>query len=124
MYLIHYILPFVIYYFVRNKTMLFGLLLGNIIDLDHIYLRIMGIVPWFGSICAGRHFWNCGSFGVYPLHSVYVMITFLILSVILFFLMKKDKKLKITQWMFWISMGVSIHFILDFIHFLITASLP
>jgi hypothetical protein len=123
MYLIHYIIPLAIYHFVRSKILLLGLLLANLVDLDHIYFRIIGIVPWFESMCTKGHFWNCGSFGFYPVHSVYLMISVFIVSIILFFLMKKDK-LKITKLMFWISIGILIHFSFDLLHLLVAASLP
>lgn len=115
MYLFHYILPFIIYYFVRSKTILFGLLLGNLIDLDHIFLRIFGVVPWFQNICSIDGFWKCNGFLGYPLHSVYMVVTLIVTSIILFFLMEEEKELKVTKWMFWICIGALIHLSLDLV---------
>ena len=44
-------IPVVIFYYYRDKIMLFGLLVANLIDLDHIYCRIIGKVGWFESAC-------------------------------------------------------------------------
>ena len=71
-----YILPFIIYYFYRNKKMLWGLLLGNLIDLDHVYYRIIGKVEWFGSACQELGM-QC-SLGFYPLHTYPALIVFLL----------------------------------------------
>jgi len=113
MYLAHYLLPFAIYYFFRNKVMLVGLLLGNLIDLDHIFLRVIGVVPWLQNICSDGYFWKCNGFLGYPLHSVYMLVALIITSIILFFLMEEEKKLKITQWMFWICIGAILNLFLD-----------
>ena len=115
MYLAHILIPLIVYYFYRNKTVLFGLLLGNLIDLDHIFLRILRIVPWFENICSVGGFWRCNSFFGYPLHSVYVFISLIAVSIILFFLMEKERELKINKWIFWICIGTLVNLFLDFI---------
>jgi hypothetical protein len=95
--------------------MLFGLLFGNLIDLDHIFFRVTGMVPWMESICSVKNFWDCNSFFGYPLHSVYVFISLIAVSIILFFLMQEEKELKVTKWMFWICIGALVNLFLDFI---------
>jgi len=115
MYLAHIILPFIIYYIFRNKIVLWGLLLGNLIDLDHIFLRIIGGVPWFQNICEIKGFWKCNGFLGYPFHSVYMLVGLIVVSIILFFLMKEEKELKITKWMFWICIGAILNLLLDFV---------
>ncbi len=115
MYLVHYILPFIIYYFYRNKIMLWGLLLGNLIDLDHLFLRITGLVPWFQNICSSGVFWKCNGFYGYPLHSIYMIITLIVTSALLFFLKQEETNLKVDKWMFWICIGALLNLSLDFI---------
>jgi hypothetical protein len=91
--------------------MLWGLLLGNLIDLDHIYFRIIGKVPWFKSACS-----NLGeqcSFGFYPLHSIYVLVVSLVLSLLI---LNKNKKIKFIGWL---GLGIVIHLFLDYIHLII-----
>jgi hypothetical protein len=119
MYTLHYIIPILLYFLLnQNKRVLFGLLIGNLVDLDHIYLRVNGTVPWLSNICEKNHFWNCSSFGEYPLHSTNMLISLVVTSVILFFLMKRDKELKITYWMFWISIGALLNLLLDYVQLL------
>jgi hypothetical protein len=78
MFLFHYIFPGIVFYLTkqRDRIMLWGLLLGNVIDLDHIYARLIGTVPWFGSACTkglgAQCSFSTSNFGVYPLHSPYV----------------------------------------------------
>ena len=88
--------------------MLSGLLLGNIIDLDHIYLRIVGKVGWFESACP--HVGMQCSFGFYPLHSLTFAICFLLLSGLIFM---KNNKLKFLGWLF---LGAFLNLVLDYIH--------
>lgn len=108
MFLMHYLLPLVIFYFYRNKAMLWGLLLGNLIDLDHIYYRIIGKVPWFESACS--HLGAQCSIGFYPLHNIYVGIFCLIFSGLVLF---KDKRIKFIGLMF---LGAFLNLLLDYIH--------
>ena len=115
MYLFHYLLPIAIYIIYKNKIMFWGLIFGNFIDLDHIYLRLVGNVPWTESICGIGNVWQCSGFFGYPLHSVYVLVFFIMISMIVFPFMIDDKKAKSLPWIFWISIGVLIHFVLDFI---------
>jgi hypothetical protein len=115
MYLAHYLLPFITYFFYRSKIVFGGLLLGNLVDLDHVYSRLVGTVPWEGNMCGFEKFWECNGFFGYPLHSFYVILFIIMISMVIFPFMidnKKDKKLK---WMFWICIGFLIHFALDFI---------
>jgi len=49
--------------------MCYGLLAGNIIDIDHIFPRIMGKVPWFESACENGLFTQC-SFDHYMFHNM------------------------------------------------------
>lgn len=112
MFLAHYLLPFIVYYFHKSKVMLWGLLIGNIIDLDHVYSRLIGEVPWFESACPGGLGTQC-SFGLYPLHSLNVAVALVVISIILFFIMRKNKK---TQIWFWIAIGALLNLLLDYIH--------
>ena len=91
--------------------MLFGLLLGNLIDLDHIYFRTIGKVGWFESACP--HFGMQCSFGFYPLHNLVFATIFLIFSSLIFF---KNKKIKLIGW---ISLGALLNLFLDYIHLII-----
>ena len=108
MFLLHYIIPIVIFYFYRDKIMLLGLLLGNLIDLDHIYFRIIGKVGWFESACP--HLGMQCSFGFYPLHNLTFAIVFLLFSPLLFV---KNKKIKFIGWL---SLGAFLNLLLDYIH--------
>lgn len=94
--------------------MLWGLLLGNLIDLDHIYLRIIGKVEWFESACVEGLGSQC-SFGIYPLHNIYTAGIFFILGLGSFFYNRKHNT-DITKWIFWISIGVLIALGLDYLH--------
>jgi len=88
--------------------MLWGLLLGNLIDLDHIYLRMIGKVPWFSSACS--EFGMQCSFGVYPLHSGFFAILFILLAGLIFV---KNKKIKFVGWL---CLGAFLNLALDYIH--------
>jgi hypothetical protein len=88
----------------------FGLLLANLIDLDHIFLRILGDVPWFGTSC-GESGLVCSSINFYPLHSLIFLIASLVLTPLIFF---KDNKIKFFGWLF---LGVAIHLGLDYIQY-------
>ena len=105
---LHYILPLALFYFFISKTMLLGLLLGNLVDLDHIYYRIIGNVPWVQSAC-GEIGKNC-SFGVYPLHNLILGAVFLVFASLVFV---NDKKLKLAGW---ICLGVVLNMLLDLVH--------
>ena len=108
MFLAHYIIPLIIFYFYRNKIMLWGLLFGNLVDLDHIYYRIIGKIGWFESAC-GKIGKGC-SYGFYPLHSFTFIVIFLILSFLIF---HKNKKAKFIGWLF---LGAALNVMLDFVH--------
>lgn len=108
MFLLHYILPFVIFYFFRNKLILFGLLLGNLIDLDHVYYRIIRKVPWFKSAC--KKFGMQCSFNFYPLHNLTSAIVFLTLSLSIFI---EEPIIKFFGWM---AFGAFLNLTLDYIH--------
>lgn len=126
MFTLHYIIPLIIFYFYRDKIILWGLFLGNLIDLDHIYYRLIGKVGWFESACP--HLGMQCSFGNYPLHTLIVLvisiliaaISFLILRMHVFSKSKKQKKEgnKYYKLIFWIFVGVIIHFGLDYLHLL------
>jgi hypothetical protein len=88
--------------------MLFGLLLGNLIDLDHIYYRLIGKVGWFKSACPEIGM-QC-SFGFYPLHNWIVLVISLIFFPLIF---SKNKKIKFIGWL---SLGVFLNLVLDLIH--------
>ena len=111
MFLLHYIIPIAIFYFYRNKIMLFGLLLGNLIDLDHVYYRIIGKVGWFESACP--HLGMQCSFGFYPMHNLASVIIFLLFSSLIFM---KNKKIKFIGWL---SFGAFLSLFLDYIHSII-----
>ena len=91
--------------------MVWGLLLGNLIDLDHVYYRLIGKVGWFESAC--EHFGQGCSLGFYPLHNLYLAPVFLLLGGLIFV---KNKKVKFIGWL---GLGAFIHLILDYIHLLI-----
>jgi len=91
--------------------MLWGLLLGNLIDLDHIYYRIIGKVGWFESACPQIGM-QC-SFGFYPLHNWIAVIIFFIFSFLVFV---KNKKIKFIGWL---AIGALSNILLDYIHHLI-----
>ncbi len=114
MYLMHYILPIAIFYFWRNKAMLFGLVSANLIDLDHVYLRLIGKAAWFKSSCPSGLGTNC-SFTVYPLHNIYFILPAIALSVsaILLYRNYRDKRL---IFLFWLGLGFVIHLSLDYVH--------
>jgi hypothetical protein len=111
MYLLHYLIPIAIFYFYRDKIMLLGLLLGNLVDIDHIYYRLIGKVEWFGSAC-GEFGKNC-SFGVYPFHSWTIFACALVVGILVFC---KDKKCRFIGWL---GLGIALNLILDYAHFLI-----
>jgi hypothetical protein len=81
----------------------------------YIYLRLVGQAPWTGNICGFDKFWECNGFLGYPLHSFYAIVFFLMMSMIIFPFMIDNKKSKSLKWFFWICVGVSLHFLLDFI---------
>lgn len=87
--------------------MLWGLLLGNLIDLDHIYYRIIGKVGWFESAC--KKFGQQCSLGFYPLHNLILALLFLIFSVLVF-----SGNTKV-QFLGWLSLGAFLHLFLDYI---------
>ncbi|MEM0465699.1 MAG: hypothetical protein QXW97_03300 [Candidatus Pacearchaeota archaeon] len=137
MFIAHYILPFIavftylvlykrkklnkkgffkIDYIKKNKDkiiltetgiILIGLTLGNLVDLDHIYYRIIGNVSWLSSAC--NHIGEQCSFGVYPLHSYFFMFCFLIFSSLIFL---KNNKIKFLGFIF---LGAFSNLLLDFI---------
>ncbi len=111
MFLLHFILPLAIFYLYRNKIMLYGLLLGNLIDLDHVYYRITGKIDWLSSACPsfGQ---NC-SIGFYPLHNFPVIVAFLAISGTT---LSKNKYLNLIGW---ISLGAFLNIALDYLHMLI-----
>jgi len=111
MFLLHYLIPFVVFYFVRKKMILYGLLLGNLADIDHIYYRIIGKVPWFSSAC--QNFGANCSIDFYPLHSLTFLLIFLGLSSLIFV---KNKKIKFVGWIF---LGAFLNLILDYVHLII-----
>jgi len=115
MYLAHYLIPLLLFFIFKDKIMLYGLLLANLIDLDHIFLRIFGSVPLFGSICGFKEFWKCNGFFGYPFHSPYVWIFFIITSFFLAILREKNKDSKEIKLLFFISLGIVLHLFLDFI---------
>lgn len=128
MYFLHYIIPLVLFYFYRNKIMFWGLTLANLIDLDHVYYRIIGKVPWFGSACP--NFWHgCTSLGVYPMHSFFSLILAALISIpfitseaVLISQKKprsKNLKNKVLIFVFWIGLGIIIHLGLDYLQKLI-----
>ena len=108
MYTLHYIIPLIIFYFYRDKIMFWGLELINLIDLDHVYYRILGKVPWFGSACS--HLGENCSFGFDPMHNIYAMIIFALASCLL---LCENKKWKFAGWM---ALGGFLHLILDLMH--------
>ena len=116
MFLMHYFSPIIVFYFLRDKIIFFGLILGNLIDLDHVYYRIIGKVEWFESACIDGLGSQC-SIGFYPLHNLYVFLIVIILA-ILFFLISLYYKNKKIRFLYWLAIGVIIHLILDFTHLL------
>lgn len=100
--------------------MFWGLIAGNLIDLDHVYYRIIGKVGWFESAC--QHAGMQCSFGVYPLHSLIILFSSILIMIISFTILQIDKKKKFGHYillLFWISVGIIIHFGLDYLHLMI-----
>jgi hypothetical protein len=111
MFLLHYIIPLLIFQFYKNYNMLYGLLLGNLIDLDHIYYRIIGKVGWFESICPGKS-GEC-SYNLYPLHTLVNFNAIALLIFLLAFSLFIFNKNKIANLLGWFFFGVFLHIILD-----------
>lgn len=88
--------------------MVWGLLLGNLIDLDHIYYRIIGKVPWFESAC--NHIGQGCSIGIYPLHNMNFAISSLLISSLIF---HNNKRLRFIGWL---GLGAFLNILLDYIH--------
>ncbi len=110
MFLAHYIIPLVIYIFYRKKEVLF-LLFGNLIDLDHIFYRMIGKVDWFGSAC-GKIGQQC-SWNFYPLHNLYS----LFFGFALFFMgLITYKKYEYSKYIMFLGLGIVLHLTLDLIH--------
>ncbi len=107
MFILHYIVPLVVYYFYRNSLAVLGMLIGNAVDLDHVYYRIIGKVGWFQSACP--QFGQECSLGFYPLHNFYFAFIFLGLSSLIF--AKKDK----VKFFGWVAFGAFLNLFLDFI---------
>lgn len=107
MFFAHYLIPLIAYF---NSEIFLGsgLALGNLIDLDHIYYRIIGKVGWFDSACSklGE---QC-SFGFYPLHNYYFAIMFFGLSFLIF---AKNRKIKFVGVIFF---GAFLNLLFDFFH--------
>jgi hypothetical protein len=108
MFLLHYLIPLIIFYFYRNKIVLLGLVFGNLIDLDHVYYRLIGKIGWFESACPQLGM-QC-SFGFYPLHNLTFMLVSLVLSSLVF---AKNKKVKLVGWVF---IGALFNLLLDYVH--------
>jgi len=108
MFLLHYVIPFLYFILSKNRSMLFGLLLGNLIDLDHVYYRIIGKVGWLESACP-KFGMQC-SWGFYPLHNLSFAIIFLFSSSLIFL---KNRKIKFIGWL---SLGAFLNLFLDYIH--------
>lgn len=117
MYLAHYIIPIILYLFKKNKIMLYGLLAGNIIDIDHIYLRVIGEVPWFESACTHGIGTQC-SYGYYPLHNTPALLIMAVISVGLLISTIYYEDNKKLSFAFWLVAGAILHLLLDFIHFM------
>jgi len=112
MFTFHYILPLIVYFFYRNKNLLFGLILGNIVDLDHVYMRVVGDAPWFSSACSG--FGHQCSWNFYPLHNHFVLIVTLFLSLFSAYgIYRKDRLIEIFGWT---ALGISLNLFLDLVH--------
>jgi len=123
--------------------MFWGLELANLIDLDHIYYRLIGKVGFFDSACS--HLGIQRSLGFYPLHTLNFLLIIVLTMILSFFFLdlidfktkevKEDKnkefflkeafkKIKLTKktlisFIFWISIGIIVHFGLDYLHLLI-----
>jgi hypothetical protein len=111
MWLLHYIIPGVVYLFKKNKTMFWGLIAGNFLDLDKIYFRLIGKVGWTESIHS-KGFGVYSSIGTYPLHTFPILVFLVLAMGTLFFLKKRNKKL---YFLFWMAFGGVLHFALDYI---------
>ena len=111
-YLIHYLIPLGIYYFNRNKKILYGLLLGNLIDLDHIIPRLQGKINWTESACG--HLLDSCSFGNYPLHN-FTALFILIVIAISIYIYYKYKKIELNL-LFWLLIGAILNLVVDLIY--------
>ena len=96
----------------KARLMFWGLVLGNLIDLDHLYYRIIGKVSWTDSHCQ-TFFMKCSSIGFYPFHKVYFIFIFMALSSLVFF---KKKEIKFLGWL---AFGAFLNLILDMIQYII-----
>lgn len=112
MFILHYLIPVIIFYFLRSEVMIAGLLMGNLVDLDHLYYRLIGKVEWFSSAC-GTIGSQC-SWGVYPLHNIYVFVISLLLGIFLIF-----SKNKYSRLFGWISIGIFLNLSLDYLALII-----
>jgi len=118
MYLAHYLIPVILFIFFKDRIMFLGLLIGNLIDLDHLFLRFIGKVSFSKSICDISEFWKCNGLFYYPLQNVYAWSFFIISSLLFFYLMineKYAKNKKTYKLFFFSSIGVVLHLTLDFI---------
>lgn len=111
MWLLHYIIPGLVYLVKKNKTMFWGLIAGNFLDLDKVYYRLIGKVGWTVSICAEGP-GSCSSIGLYPWHTLPVFVFLVVAMGTLFFLRNKNKK---GYFLFWMAFGSVLHFLLDYI---------
>lgn len=115
MFLLHILIPVIIFYFYRDKIILWGLLFANLIDIGHVYYRIIGKVGWFESACPNLGM-QC-SWNFYPFHNITMLIVGFLLSSMIF---TKDKRLKVAGWF---GVGIVLHFGLDYIHLLTGAGI-
>ena len=91
--------------------MLWALISANIIDIGHIYFRIIGLVPWWSSACPQLGA-QC-SFNFYPFHNLITLTIALALSLCVF---SKDKRIKFLGFF---GLGIILHLALDAIHLFI-----
>lgn len=110
MFLMHYAIPLIIYLFNTDKTMLIGLLLGNIIDLDHIYARIIGKIGWKESVI--KKYGKSAIFGFYPLHNYKVMVILIIVASATFPTFFVFKSFQIV---WWVIIGAISNQVLDIV---------
>jgi hypothetical protein len=111
MFILHYLIPLIIYYVNKNKLILWALISANIIDLGHIYFRLIGKVAWFGSAC--QHAGMQCSFNFYPFHNLITLIIAACLIPLIF------TKKKWARFIGYFGIGIVLHLALDYLHLLI-----
>lgn len=96
--------------------MLFGLLAGNLMDLDHVPSRVIGHREILKSACEEGFGTQC-SFGTYALHSWEFAIALVVTIGLLYLFRKTFVKKHISFGIgIWLAIGALLNMLLDLIH--------